>query len=46
MDSMKAAHREARQEFWEQLPKMYGLPGWEELEKMKAEDLKEIKASD
>jgi hypothetical protein len=46
MDSMKAANQEARQEFWEQLPEMYGLPGWRELEKMKAEALKDIYADD
>ncbi|KAJ7464373.1 hypothetical protein FB451DRAFT_1263351 [Mycena latifolia] len=35
---LKAAqvHREAdRQEFWNQLPQMFGLPGWEELQEMR-----------
>ncbi|KAJ7490854.1 hypothetical protein FB451DRAFT_1079609 [Mycena latifolia] len=33
---LQRTHTEARQLFWDQLPKMYGLPVWEELEKMKA----------
>ncbi|KAJ7715186.1 hypothetical protein B0H16DRAFT_1701820 [Mycena metata] len=31
----KALHAAARQEFWDQLPQMFGLPGWAELEEMK-----------
>ncbi|KAJ6630388.1 hypothetical protein B0H10DRAFT_1774531 [Mycena sp. CBHHK59/15] len=34
--ALRRTHREARQSFWAKLPAMYGLPGWEELEKMKA----------
>ncbi|KAJ7611817.1 hypothetical protein FB45DRAFT_1065830 [Roridomyces roridus] len=33
--SLQATNRAKRQEFWDDLPKMYGLPPWEELEKMK-----------
>ncbi|KAJ7119181.1 hypothetical protein C8R44DRAFT_707532 [Mycena epipterygia] len=32
---LKDTHQEARQAFWDKLPEMYGLPSWEELEKMK-----------
>ncbi|KAJ7490871.1 hypothetical protein FB451DRAFT_1124430 [Mycena latifolia] len=32
---LKRTHAEARQAFWDGLPEMYGLPPWEELEKMK-----------
>ncbi|KAJ7119091.1 hypothetical protein C8R44DRAFT_707401 [Mycena epipterygia] len=32
---LKDAHQHARQAFWDKLPEMYGLPCWEELEKMK-----------
>ncbi|KAJ7715209.1 hypothetical protein B0H16DRAFT_1340120 [Mycena metata] len=31
----KALHGAGRQEFWDQLPQMFGLPGWAELEEMK-----------
>ncbi|KAJ7751703.1 hypothetical protein B0H16DRAFT_1840140 [Mycena metata] len=31
----KAFHAAARQEFWDQLPQMFSLPGWAELEEMK-----------
>ncbi|KAJ7166803.1 hypothetical protein C8R46DRAFT_1351066 [Mycena filopes] len=31
----RALHAAARQEFWDQLPEMFGLPGWEQLEEMK-----------
>lgn len=31
----KALHAAARQEFWDQLPQMFGLPKWEELEELK-----------
>ncbi|KAJ7753391.1 hypothetical protein DFH07DRAFT_824300 [Mycena maculata] len=37
--SLKAASQATRQAFWDQLPQMYGLPPWEELEKIKAEAL-------
>ncbi|KAJ7119172.1 hypothetical protein C8R44DRAFT_673527 [Mycena epipterygia] len=37
--SLKGTHQSACQTFWDQLPQMYGLPGWEELEKMKADSL-------
>ncbi|KAJ6582070.1 hypothetical protein B0H19DRAFT_1117472 [Mycena capillaripes] len=30
----KTLHATARQTFWEQLPEMFGLPGWVELEEM------------
>ncbi|KAJ7494274.1 hypothetical protein B0H11DRAFT_2392517 [Mycena galericulata] len=33
--TLKTAHQAARQAFWDKLPEMYGLPAWEELEKMK-----------
>ncbi|KAJ6480323.1 hypothetical protein C8R45DRAFT_1005190 [Mycena sanguinolenta] len=32
-------HRAARRGLWEELPGIYGLPGWEVLERMKAEAL-------
>ncbi|KAJ7490881.1 hypothetical protein FB451DRAFT_1221319 [Mycena latifolia] len=35
--SLKQTHQEARQAFWDKLPEMYGMPGWEELEKFKEE---------
>lgn len=38
--SLKAAHVVARQEIWNELPGVCGLPPWPELEKMKADDLK------
>ncbi|KAF7364232.1 hypothetical protein MSAN_01082800 [Mycena sanguinolenta] len=31
------AHHDACQAFWDKLPKIYGLPRWEQLEKMKAD---------
>jgi hypothetical protein len=37
---MKVAHQEAKQSIWDSLPKMFGLPEWSELEKMKAEAFK------
>ncbi|KAJ7494264.1 hypothetical protein B0H11DRAFT_2392492 [Mycena galericulata] len=37
---MKILHQQARQEFWEQLPQLYGLPGWTELEKLKSAALR------
>ncbi|KAJ7753414.1 hypothetical protein DFH07DRAFT_824360 [Mycena maculata] len=36
MKRSKVMHQQARQEFWDQLPQMYGLAGWDDLEKMKA----------
>ncbi|KAF7353922.1 BTB domain-containing protein [Mycena venus] len=33
---LKQTHQDARQAFWDKLPKIYGLPPWEELEKLKA----------
>ncbi|KAJ7612156.1 hypothetical protein FB45DRAFT_1037077 [Roridomyces roridus] len=35
--ALKEAHNEARMAIWDELPKKYGLPPWEELEKMKTE---------
>ncbi|KAJ7494271.1 hypothetical protein B0H11DRAFT_1802506 [Mycena galericulata] len=32
---LRLHHNTARQKFWDNLPKIYGLPPWEELEKMK-----------
>lgn len=32
---MKFSHQQARQEFWDQLPAMYGLPNWRHMEKLK-----------
>ncbi|KAJ7611812.1 hypothetical protein FB45DRAFT_843901 [Roridomyces roridus] len=32
---LRARHQSKRRELWDDLPKMYGLPPWEELEKMK-----------
>ncbi|KAJ7116729.1 hypothetical protein C8R44DRAFT_880084 [Mycena epipterygia] len=32
---LKRAHQESRHAFWDNLPGMYNLPPWEELEKMK-----------
>ncbi|KAJ6548101.1 hypothetical protein DFH09DRAFT_1366966 [Mycena vulgaris] len=39
LKSLNAAHQKALQDFWNQLPGMYGLPEWADLEKMKAEAL-------
>ncbi|KAJ7500465.1 hypothetical protein B0H11DRAFT_1714417 [Mycena galericulata] len=33
--ALKTTHEAARQAFWDELPGIYGLPSWEELEKMK-----------
>ncbi|KAJ7334957.1 hypothetical protein DFH08DRAFT_706878, partial [Mycena albidolilacea] len=38
--SLKAAHAVARQEIWNELPGVCGLPPWPELEKTKADALK------
>ncbi|KAJ7639986.1 hypothetical protein DFH06DRAFT_1334900 [Mycena polygramma] len=40
LSSMKATHREAKQALWNELPKIFGLPSWGDLETMKAEALK------
>ncbi|KAJ7048647.1 hypothetical protein C8F01DRAFT_1070369 [Mycena amicta] len=32
-------HRQARKKLWDGLPEIYGLPAWDELEKLKAEAL-------
>ncbi|KAJ7078235.1 hypothetical protein C8R43DRAFT_1053405 [Mycena crocata] len=37
---MKTSQLEARQSIWEQLPAIFGLPSWTELEKLKVEALK------
>ncbi|KAJ7221387.1 hypothetical protein GGX14DRAFT_669561 [Mycena pura] len=34
---LKQKHEEARQAFWDELPQMYGLPPWNELEQMKTD---------
>jgi hypothetical protein len=33
---LKQTHKDARQAFWDKLPKIYGLPEWEELERLRA----------
>ncbi|KAJ6582236.1 hypothetical protein B0H19DRAFT_1019240 [Mycena capillaripes] len=35
MTEAKALHAAARQNCWDELPKMFGLPGWEDLEEMR-----------
>jgi hypothetical protein len=35
IEEAKALYAAARQVFWDQLPQMFGLPGWEELEEMR-----------
>lgn len=35
----KAAHRKARHTIWDDIPGMYGLPSWQELEMLKLRDL-------
>ncbi|KAJ7464396.1 hypothetical protein FB451DRAFT_1561704 [Mycena latifolia] len=35
MNEAKALYAAARQGFWDQLPQMFSLPGWEELEEMR-----------
>ncbi|KAJ7142129.1 hypothetical protein C8R43DRAFT_1016403 [Mycena crocata] len=32
---LKDTHQSARQKFWDELPQIYGLPPWEELERVK-----------
>jgi hypothetical protein len=36
---IRSLHAAARQELWDRLPQMFGLPRWEELEKLKREAL-------
>jgi hypothetical protein len=33
---LKQTHEDARQAFWDKLPEIYGLPEWEELERLRA----------
>ncbi|KAJ7604130.1 hypothetical protein FB45DRAFT_1013709 [Roridomyces roridus] len=40
--ALREKHRAARQAFWDKLPGTYGLPPWEELEKMKVEAIGNI----
>ncbi|KAJ6582138.1 hypothetical protein B0H19DRAFT_928180 [Mycena capillaripes] len=35
MTEAKGLHAASKQKFWDQLPKMFNLPGWEELEELK-----------
>jgi hypothetical protein len=35
IEEAKAIHAVARQTFWDQMPQMFSLPGWEELEEMR-----------
>ncbi|KAJ7464358.1 hypothetical protein FB451DRAFT_1094147 [Mycena latifolia] len=35
LKSAKAMHESARQKFWDELPGMFGLPRWDELEEMR-----------
>ncbi|KAK7024049.1 BTB domain-containing protein [Favolaschia claudopus] len=37
--ALKKTHQAARQEFWDKLPEMYGLPNWNELERLKIESI-------
>jgi hypothetical protein len=39
MTAMRKAHQERRERFWEDLPRIFGLPSWEILEKMKQDAL-------
>ncbi|KAJ7604131.1 hypothetical protein FB45DRAFT_939791 [Roridomyces roridus] len=39
LPSLKAKHKAAREKFWQELPGHYGLPPWEELEKLKADEI-------
>ncbi|KAJ7167222.1 hypothetical protein C8R43DRAFT_877584 [Mycena crocata] len=38
--TMKTMHQDAKQAFWDELPKMFDLPNWTVLEEMKAEGFK------
>ncbi|KAF8178377.1 hypothetical protein K438DRAFT_1274958 [Mycena galopus ATCC 62051] len=40
LSEMRKAHHAAKKRLWDQLPGIFGLPDWSELEKMKAEALK------
>ncbi|KAJ6567033.1 hypothetical protein B0H19DRAFT_1025607 [Mycena capillaripes] len=35
ISSLTKAHQDSRQAFWDKLPEIYGLPPWEELERLK-----------
>ncbi|KAJ7225241.1 hypothetical protein B0H12DRAFT_1193319 [Mycena haematopus] len=35
LETMEKTHQDDRQDLWDKLPEIYGLPSWEELEKMK-----------
>ncbi|KAF7969601.1 hypothetical protein HWV62_26837 [Athelia sp. TMB] len=37
---IKAMHNAVRQDFWAQLPEIFGLPGWDELRKERAESVR------
>ncbi|KAJ7612168.1 hypothetical protein FB45DRAFT_940017 [Roridomyces roridus] len=37
LGALRKAHKKTRQAFWDRLPEIYGLPSWENLEKMKVE---------
>ncbi|KAJ7450934.1 hypothetical protein B0H11DRAFT_2289112 [Mycena galericulata] len=39
LSSMKSTFREAKQTFWDGLPKLFDLPDWEDLEKIKVKAL-------
>ncbi|KAJ7618308.1 hypothetical protein DFH06DRAFT_1342582 [Mycena polygramma] len=39
LSSMKGMHQRALQSFWDELPSIFSLPPWSELEKLKAEAL-------
>ncbi|KAJ6606001.1 hypothetical protein DFH09DRAFT_56 [Mycena vulgaris] len=36
LTSLVETHRQARQAFWDKLPEIYGQPGWEKLDNLKA----------
>jgi hypothetical protein len=36
LSALKQTHKNARQAFWDKLPEIYGLPEWEELERLRA----------
>ncbi|KAJ7910698.1 hypothetical protein B0H13DRAFT_2329084 [Mycena leptocephala] len=36
LTALKRTHQDTRQAFWDELPETYGLPPWEELERLKA----------
>jgi hypothetical protein len=39
---LKQTHEDARQAFWDKLPNIYGLPKWEELERLRAAAIGDI----